>query len=143
MRTAKLDEIVRQRDASSKQVVEQLANGQVGEAIQGLERQGRCMRRRIKPSVSRPWPRSTPTSPKTCWSSHLTTVPAGINRAIRTELQGTGVVGREEHRTSILEPGRTSPVGTAPGPSYTTSMTYCSTCETPDRQDCRRASMHA
>ena len=41
MRTAKLEEIVRQRDAALKQVVEQLAEGKVGEAVQGLERQGR------------------------------------------------------------------------------------------------------
>jgi len=41
MKTVKLEEIVRQRDPELKQTVEQLARGQVGEAIAGLERQGR------------------------------------------------------------------------------------------------------
>jgi ATP-dependent exoDNAse (exonuclease V) alpha subunit len=41
MKTVKLEEIVRQRDPELKQTVEQLAHGQVGEAIAGLERQGR------------------------------------------------------------------------------------------------------
>jgi len=41
MKTVKLEEIVRQRDPELKQTVEQLARGQVGEAIAGMERQGR------------------------------------------------------------------------------------------------------
>src|SRR5271168_4442999 len=41
MRTAKLDEIVRQRDPELKQAVEQLAHGQVGAAVESLDRQGR------------------------------------------------------------------------------------------------------
>jgi conjugative relaxase-like TrwC/TraI family protein len=39
--TARLDEIVRQRDPSLKAVVEQLARGEVRDAIQALDRQGR------------------------------------------------------------------------------------------------------
>ena len=35
MKTVKLEEIVRQRDPELKQTVEQLARGQVGEAIAG------------------------------------------------------------------------------------------------------------
>ena len=41
MKTVKLEEIVRQKDPELKQVVEQLARGEVGEAVAGLERQGR------------------------------------------------------------------------------------------------------
>jgi AAA domain len=41
MKTVKLEEIVRQKDLELKQTVEQLARGQVAEAIAGLERQGR------------------------------------------------------------------------------------------------------
>jgi len=41
MKTAKLEEIVRQKDPELKQVVEQLAHGQVQDAIQNLDRQGR------------------------------------------------------------------------------------------------------
>ncbi|WP_233580886.1 MobF family relaxase [Acidipila sp. EB88] len=40
MRTARLDEIVRQRDPELKRAVEQLAQGQVVDSIHGLERQG-------------------------------------------------------------------------------------------------------
>ena len=41
MKTVKLEEIVRQKDPELKQVVEQLARGEVREAIQSLDRQGR------------------------------------------------------------------------------------------------------
>ena len=41
MKTVKLEEIVRQKDPELKQTVEQLARGEVGEAVAGLERQGR------------------------------------------------------------------------------------------------------
>jgi conjugative relaxase-like TrwC/TraI family protein len=41
MKTVRLDEIVRQKDPELKQVVEQLARGEVREAIQNLDRQGR------------------------------------------------------------------------------------------------------
>src|SRR5271154_1464947 len=41
MRTATLNDIVRQRDPELKQVVEQLARGQVGAAVESLEQQGR------------------------------------------------------------------------------------------------------
>ena len=41
MKTVRLDEILRQKDPELKQVVEQLARGEVREAIQNLDRQGR------------------------------------------------------------------------------------------------------
>ena len=41
MRTATLNDIVRQRDPELKQVVEQLARGQVGAAVESLDQQGR------------------------------------------------------------------------------------------------------
>ncbi len=41
MRTVRLEEIVRQKDPELKQAVEQLARGQVGAAIDSLDRQGR------------------------------------------------------------------------------------------------------
>jgi conjugative relaxase-like TrwC/TraI family protein len=41
MKTVKLEEIVRQKDPELRQVVEQLARGDVREAIQNLDRQGR------------------------------------------------------------------------------------------------------
>ena len=105
MRTAKLDEIVRQRDAALKQVVEQLAKGQVGEAVQGLERQGRVhevasQAERIT-AIAKEYARQPE---NTLVVSPDNRSRAEINQAIRTELQGTGIVGREEHRTSVLVP---------------------------------------
>ena len=105
MRTAKLDEIVRQRDAALKQVVEQLAEGKVGEAVQGLERQGRVhevanQADRIA-AIAREYARQPE---NTLVVSPDNRSRAEINQAIRTELQGTGVVGREEHRTDVLVP---------------------------------------
>jgi AAA domain/Tetrapyrrole (Corrin/Porphyrin) Methylases len=41
MRTATLNDIVRRRDPELKQVVEQLARGQVGAAVESLDQQGR------------------------------------------------------------------------------------------------------
>ncbi|MGH9401998.1 MAG: AAA family ATPase, partial [Terriglobia bacterium] len=41
MHTARLDEIIRQKDTMLKQAVEQLARGEVRGAIEGLNRQGR------------------------------------------------------------------------------------------------------
>ena len=51
MKTVKLEEIVRQKDPELKQVVEQLARGEVQEAIQNLDRQGR-VRTRFKATTS-------------------------------------------------------------------------------------------
>jgi conjugative relaxase-like TrwC/TraI family protein len=105
MRTAKLDEIVRQRDAALKQVVEQLAQGQVGEAMQGLERQGRVhevkdQAERIA-AIAKEYARQPE---NTLVVSPDNRSRAEINQAIRTELQQSGVVGREEHRTDVLVP---------------------------------------
>ncbi len=105
MRTAKLDEIVRQRDAALKQVVEQLAKGQVGEAVQGLERQGRVhevanQTDRIA-AIAKEYARQPE---NTLVVSPDNRSRAEINQAIRAELQGTGVVGKEEHRTDVLVP---------------------------------------
>ena len=41
MRTAHLDEIIRQKDPALKEVVEQLARGEIHVAVENLDRQGR------------------------------------------------------------------------------------------------------
>ena len=84
-------------DAALKQVVEQLAKGQVGEAVQGLERQGRVhevanQAERIA-AIAKEYARQPE---NTLVVSPDNRSRAEINQAIRTELQGTGVVGREE-----------------------------------------------
>jgi conjugative relaxase-like TrwC/TraI family protein len=105
MKTVKLEQIVRQKDPELKQVVEQLARGDVGKAVQGLERQGRV--HEMKDSAERVTAiaREYARSPE----STLVVSPdnrsrAEINRAIHAEMQGRGLVGREEHRVQTLVP---------------------------------------
>jgi ATP-dependent exoDNAse (exonuclease V) alpha subunit len=105
MRTVKLDEIVRQRDPELKAVVEQLARGQVGEAIGGLERQGRVH------EVKDPAARIEAIAQEYARSPENTLVVspdnrsrADINARIHSELQERGLVGGEEHRVNALVP---------------------------------------
>jgi ATP-dependent exoDNAse (exonuclease V) alpha subunit len=105
MKTVKLEEIVRQRDPELKQTVEQLARGQVGEAIAGLERQGRIHEvpgheDRIA-AIAREYAKSPD---NTLVVSPDNRSRAEINQAIHAELQAKGVVGREEHRAQVLVP---------------------------------------
>jgi conjugative relaxase-like TrwC/TraI family protein len=105
MKTVKLDEIVRQRDPELKQTVEQLARGNVGEALAGLDRQGRIHEvqghdERIT-AIAKEYARYP--------ESTLVVSPdnrsrAEINQAIHVEMQVKGVVGQEEHRVQILVP---------------------------------------
>jgi hypothetical protein len=105
MRTVKLDEIVRQRDSELKAVVEQLARGEVGEAIGGLERQGRVH------EVKDPAARIEAIAQEYARSPENTLVVspdnrsrAEINAKIHSELQKRGLVGTEEHRVNALVP---------------------------------------
>jgi conjugative relaxase-like TrwC/TraI family protein len=105
MRTVKLDEIVRQRDPELKVVVEQLARGQVGEAIGGLERQGRV--HEVKDPVARieAIAQEYARSPEnTLVVSPDNRSRAEINARIHSELQERGLVGSEEHRVNALVP---------------------------------------
>jgi conjugative relaxase-like TrwC/TraI family protein len=105
MKTVKLDEIVRQKDPELKQVVEQLARGQVGEAIVGLERQGRV--HEVKDSAERfaAIAKEYAKSPEnTLAVSPDNRSRIEINQAIRVELQDKGVVSKEEHRMQVLVP---------------------------------------
>jgi hypothetical protein len=105
MKTVKLNEIVRQRDPELKQVVEQLARGKVGEAIGGLERQGRV--HEIKDpaaridAIAKEYARSPENTLVVSPDNRSRTE---INQAIHSELQGRGVVGREEYRVDALVP---------------------------------------
>ncbi len=105
MRTVRLEEIVRQKDPELKNVVERLARGEVGEAVQGLERQGRVHEvkdpaQRIE-AIAREYARSP--------ESTLVVSPdnrsrAEINSRIHAELQARGVVRGEERRVQTLVP---------------------------------------
>jgi len=105
MKTVKLEEIVRQRDPELKQVVEQLARGEVGKAVQGLERQGRIHevpghKDRIA-AIAKEYAKSPD---NTLVVSPDNRSRAEINQAIHAELQAKGIVGREEHRVQVLVP---------------------------------------
>ena len=77
MRTARLDEIVRQKDPALKSAVELLATGQVSAALDALQQQGRV---KEIPNAGRaqsaPSPRATSNRPRTLSSSHRTMLPA-------------------------------------------------------------------
>jgi conjugative relaxase-like TrwC/TraI family protein len=105
MKTVKLEEIVRQKDPELRQTVEQLARGQVGEAVAGLERQGRIHEIKGHEERIAAIAKEYAKSPEnTLVVSPDNRSRAEINQAIHTELQAKGVVGREEHRTQVLVP---------------------------------------
>ena len=103
MRTAHLDEIVRQRDPALKHAVEQLARGEVREALADLYQQGRVHgiadhHERIvavaKAYVER--------SEDTLVVSPDNKSRRELNAVIHRELQSVGRVNEEEHRTRVL-----------------------------------------
>jgi len=111
MKTVKIEEIVRQKDPELKQVVEQLARGEVREAVHNLERQGRVHEiqghdERIA-AIAKEYARS---SENTLVISPDNRSRAEINGRIHAELQRGGLVSKEENHAggSILEIIRSS-----------------------------------
>ena len=105
MKTVKLDQIVRQKDPVLKQVVEQLARGEVGEAVAGLERQGRIHEVKGRDERIAEIAKEYAKSPEnTLVVSPDNRSRAEINQAIHTALQAKGVVASEERRTRVLVP---------------------------------------
>jgi conjugative relaxase-like TrwC/TraI family protein len=105
MKTATLDVIVRQKDPELRKVVEQLTRGKVGEAMAGLERQGRVHEVRGSAERIQAIAKEYVRAP----SNTLVVSPdnrsrAEINQAIHAELQGRGLVASVEHRTQVLVP---------------------------------------
>jgi conjugative relaxase-like TrwC/TraI family protein len=105
MVTVKLEQIVRQKDAELKRVVEQLARGQVHEAIANLDRQGRVHQ---IPDHDR---RVTAIAKEYAGSPERTLVVSPDNRSrmeinerIHAVLLGRGVVRNEEHQVRTLVP---------------------------------------
>ncbi len=105
MQTSHLDEIVRQRDPTLKEAVEQLARGDVWEAISNLDRQGR-----VHEVADR-------TVRLTEIASEYAREPSGtlvispdnesrreLNALIHREMQERGDVSREEHKLRVLDP---------------------------------------
>jgi len=105
MVTVRLEEIVRQKDPELKRVVEQLARGQVHEAVENLDRQGRVHEipdhhRRIAAIAS-----EYANSPeRTLVVSPDNRSRLEINERIHAELQERGMVRNTEHHVRTLVP---------------------------------------
>ncbi|MEI9980388.1 MAG: MobF family relaxase [Edaphobacter sp.] len=105
MKTVKLEEIVRQKDPELKQVVEQLARGEVREAVQGLERQGRVHEIRGNEERITAIAKEYAKSPEgTLVVSPDNRSRVEINERIRAEMQERGLVSKDEHRIGALVP---------------------------------------
>jgi conjugative relaxase-like TrwC/TraI family protein len=105
MRTARLDEIVRQKDPALKETVEQLARGEVREAIGALDRQGRVH------EISEPQERMREIAREYAERPEGTLVISpdnksrmALNQTIHRELQERGAVRSEEYRAKVLVP---------------------------------------
>jgi conjugative relaxase-like TrwC/TraI family protein len=105
MKTVKLEEIVRQKDPELKQVVEQLAQGEVLEAIQNLDRQGRVHEIQGRDERIAAIAKEYAKSPEnTLVISPDNRSRIEINERIHDELQRSGLVSSEEHRIRSLVP---------------------------------------
>jgi len=105
MRTARLDEIIRQKDLELKEVVVQLSRGEVREGIRNLERQGRIQeitnREERLEAIAHEYARQP--------QGTLVVSPDNqsrreLNRLIHDALQEKGQVQAEEHPVRVLEP---------------------------------------
>ncbi|MFZ0293834.1 MAG: AAA family ATPase, partial [Candidatus Sulfotelmatobacter sp.] len=105
MKTAKLEEIVRQKDPELKKVVEQLARGEVREAIQNLDRQGRVHEIQGHDDRIVAIAKEYAQLPEnTLVISPDNRSRMEINERIHAELQRSGLVSNEEHRIRTLVP---------------------------------------
>lgn len=103
MRTAKLDEIVRQKDPSLKSAVELLASGQTAAALDLLQQQGR-IREIVDPQERiRTIARAYAESPaNTLIVSPDNASRRELNLAVRHELKASGTVAAEDHSFRVL-----------------------------------------
>jgi len=103
MRTAKLDEIVRQKDPALKSAVELLARGQVSSALESLQQQGRVKEIPSTEDRVRAIARSYAESPeKTLIVSPDNASRRELNVAVRHELKTNGTLAPEDHTFRIL-----------------------------------------
>jgi conjugative relaxase-like TrwC/TraI family protein len=103
MRTAKLDEIVRQKDPALKSAVELLAKGQVSAALESLQQQGRVKEIPDTQERIRAIAKSYVESPeKTLIVSPDNASRRELNVAVRTELKANGTLASEDHSFRVL-----------------------------------------
>ena len=103
LRTARLDEILRQKDPELKQTVEQLARGEVKQAIQGLDYQGRVHEFKNRAErigeIAREYARSPE---KTLVISPDNESRREINSHIHRAMRQAGQVTGTEYRVPVL-----------------------------------------
>jgi conjugative relaxase-like TrwC/TraI family protein len=103
MRTAKLDEIVRQKDPALRSAVEMLATGHVSAALDALHKQGRVREIPNAEERHRAIARSYVESPeKTLIVSPDNATRRELNAAVRQELKANGVIAPEEQSLRVL-----------------------------------------
>ncbi len=103
MRTAKLDEIVRQKDPALKSTVEMLATGQVSAALDALQQQGRVQEIPDREERVRAIAKSYVESPEnTLIVSPDNASRRELNVAVRQELKATGALAPEDHTFRVL-----------------------------------------
>jgi len=105
MVTVRLEVIVRQKDPELKRVVEQLARGEIHEAVENLNRQGRVHEITDRDQRIAAIAREYSTSPeRTLVVSPDNRSRMEINKCIHEELQGRGAVSNTEHHIRTLVP---------------------------------------
>jgi conjugative relaxase-like TrwC/TraI family protein len=105
MRTARLDDIVRQKDPALKETVEQLARGEVRKAIANLDDQGRVHEIGDRIERVQEIARTYAERPEgTLVISPDNKSRTELNRVIHAELQDRGAVSGEEHSVKVLTP---------------------------------------
>ena len=103
MRTAKLDEIVRQQDPALKAAVELLATGQASAALDALQQQGRVKEISGAEERIRAIAKSYVESPdNTLIVSPDNASRRELNEAVRRELKATGTLAAEDHSFRVL-----------------------------------------
>jgi ATP-dependent exoDNAse (exonuclease V) alpha subunit len=105
MRTARLDEIVRQKDPALKSTVELLATGQVSAALDSLQQQGRVKEIPNREERVRAIAKTYVESPEnTLIVSPDNASRRELNAAVRQELKATGALAPEDHTFRVLVP---------------------------------------
>jgi ATP-dependent exoDNAse (exonuclease V) alpha subunit len=105
MRTARLDDIVRQKDPALKETVEQLARGDVRKAVASLDDQGRVHEIGDRAERVQVIARTYAEQPEgTLVISPDNKSRMELNRVIHGELQERGAVSGEEHFVKVLTP---------------------------------------
>ena len=106
MKTAQLDQIVRQREAPELlQAVEHLSRGEVAEGVALLEQQGRVTEIADPQQRIAAIARSYAANPdNTIVVSPDNASRRQINQAVRSELQALGTVAAEDHAMRVLAP---------------------------------------